>query len=322
MESRFQGDVMPTKSKSKRSDKSGRRPRRRATRASWRGALQFGLVTFPVEAFNAHETSEDHVAFHQLHRKCHSRVHYQKVCPIHGEIDQEEIVSGYEYSKGRYVEVEPDELDALRTAAERSLTLDAFVAPEDVDVVQFDGRNYFLSPAGDDAREPYTIFLKALQSSGQWGVGQVVWSGREQLAVVRPYEDALHMAMLNYVREIRDPASTVGAPLNLRSSDKKVQLAEQLIEAWTEDSFDLAAYKDTYQAKVREIIDDKVAGKETVAPQAEQEKPEVINLMDALRKSLGQSTRRSGETPHRAGRKTRTTGRGGHTKSARKKSAS
>ena len=312
---------MATKSKGKRSTSSGRSSRRRASRASWRGALQFGLVTFPVEAFNAHETSEDHVAFHQLHRECHSRIRYQKVCPIHGEVDPQEIVSGYEYSKGRYVEVEPDELDALRTSGERSLTLDAFVDPADVDVVQFDGRNYFLSPAGDAAREPYTIFLKALQASGQWGVGQVVWSGREQLAVVRPYDDVLHMAMLNYVREIRDPAATVGALLNLRASDKKVRLAEQLIEAWTEDSFDLSDYKDTYQAKVREIIDDKVAGKETVVPE-EEEEPEVINLMDALRKSLGRSPRRSRQAPQRAGRKTRTPARHSHSRTTRKKSAS
>ena len=312
---------MATKT-TKRSKGSGRGSRRRASRASWRGALQFGLVTFPVEAYNAHETSEDHVAFHQLHRECHSRIRYQKVCPIHGEIDQDEIVSGYEYSKGRYVEIEPEELDALRSSGERSLTLDAFVDPADVDIVQFDGRNYFLSPAGDAAREPYTIFLKALQASGQWGIGQVVWSGREQLAVVRPYQDALHMAMLNYVREIRDPASTVGSLLNLRSSDKKVRLAEQLIDAWTDDSFDLSDYKDTYQAKVREIIDDKVAGKETVVPETEEDEPEVINLMDALRKSLGQSPRRSREASPRRERKARTTPSRAHAKTTRKKSAS
>lgn len=316
---------MVTKSKPKRSSAKARgTQRRRAARASWKGALQFGLVTFPVEAFNAHETAEDHVAFHQLHRECHSRIRYQKVCPLHGELDQQEIVSGYEYSKGRYMEIEPEELDELRSTGERSLTLDAFVDPAEVDIVQFDGRNYFLSPAGDAAREPYTIFLKALQSSGQWGVGQVVWSGREQLAVIRPYQAALHMAMLNYVPEIRDPAKTISAPLELKSGDKKVRLAEQLIESWTDDSFDLADYKDTYQARVREIIKDKVAGKETVEPEAEADgQPEVINLMDALRKSLGQSPRRSRETTQKSGRKSRpTASRRGHAKASRKKSAS
>src|SRR5687767_13239378 len=93
--------------------KSPRKPR-----ASWKGNLSFGLVSFPIEAYNALDRAESDIHFHQLHAECHRRIRYQKVCPVHGEVSQDEIVSGYEYRKGRYVEVESDELEALRTERE------------------------------------------------------------------------------------------------------------------------------------------------------------------------------------------------------------
>src|SRR6476659_4981917 len=95
------------------------RPRERA---SWRGMLRFGLVAFPVQAFNALLPQHGHVSFHQLHAKCHSRIRHEKTCPIHGKVENSEIVSGYEYARGKYVEIAEEELDELRTAKEKSLT--------------------------------------------------------------------------------------------------------------------------------------------------------------------------------------------------------
>jgi len=132
-------------------------------RASWRGTVRFGLVTFPAEAFNAHVLEKDHIALHQLHASCHSRIRYQKTCPIHGPVDNDEIVSGYEVSKGRYVEIGEDELDEVYTATEKSLTIDAFVPSDEIDSFYRDGRVYFLAPQGEQAREPYAVFLEALQ---------------------------------------------------------------------------------------------------------------------------------------------------------------
>src|SRR5215207_8655853 len=106
--------------------------RKKATpkhRASWRGHLSFGLVSFPVQAVNALNRQQSDIHFHQLHAECHRRIHYQKVCPVHGEVPNDEIVSGFEHRKGKYIEVEPDELDAVRTKKERALTIDAFVDP-------------------------------------------------------------------------------------------------------------------------------------------------------------------------------------------------
>lgn len=116
-------------------------------RASWKGNLTFGLVSFEVEAFNALNREESDIRFHQLHAKCHRRIRYQKVCPTHGELTNDEIVSGYEVTKGHYVEIDPDELDELRTPSERALRIDGFVAPDAIDPLYYDGHRQ-LSQAG------------------------------------------------------------------------------------------------------------------------------------------------------------------------------
>src|SRR5688572_12481894 len=113
--------------------KSKRKQAPRGPRASWKGNLSFGLVSFPVQAFNAINREGSDIHFHQLHAQCHRRIRYVKVCPEHGEVTQDEIVSGYEYKKNKYVEIDPEELDAVRTARERALTIDAFVEPDAVD---------------------------------------------------------------------------------------------------------------------------------------------------------------------------------------------
>ncbi len=249
--------------------------------------LQFGLVSFPVEAFNAHSAETGQISLHQLHAKCHSRIHYQKVCPIHGPVPNDEIISGHEISKGKYIEIDPDELDKLRSAAERALTVDTFITPDEIDPIYFDGRTYFLSPDGDSAREPYAVFLEALRRENRWGVGQVVFSEKEQAVVVRPYQkNALLMAMLTYEAEIRNPDETIVPPANVSDSNKKVKLAEQLIESWTDKSFDFSKFEDTHLKGLRALIEAKLEGREIVAPEVE-ETPEVINLMDALKRSIG-----------------------------------
>jgi len=282
-----------------RKAKSQSNPAEKA-RASWRGMLRFGLVSFPVEAFNAHSAQASKIALHQLHAPCHSRIRYQKTCPLHGPVETSEIVSGYEISKGKYIEISPEELEEMRTESERALTVDAFIDPVELDVIHFDGRMYYLSPDGDPAREPYAVFLEALRRRDCWGVGKVVFSGKEQVVIIRPYESALNMAMLNYEAEIRDPNDTVAPAVAVRGSDRKVQLAEKLIENWTEDSFDFSHYKDTHRESLKELIEAKAEGRELVAPEVEEE-PQIINLTEALERSLGKRARSRAthaEKPH------------------------
>src|SRR5688572_20237003 len=270
-------------------------------RASWKGMLRFGLVAFPVQAFNAHSHEAGAVAFHQLHAECHSRIRYEKTCPVHGEVNNEEIVSGYEYSKGRYVEIEPEELDALRTERERAFNIDSFIEPEDLDPIYLDGRMYYLSPDGDPAREPYAVLLEAMQRKNSFGIGTVVFSGKDQVALLRPFGESLHMALLNYDAEIKNPSGVVAELPRLGSKTRNVRLAEQLIDGLSEEDFDFGRYEDKHLEKVRALVRAKIDGREIVAPPEEEEQADIVNLMDALRKSIRSTQQvRRGKSPARS----------------------
>lgn len=199
-------------------------------RGSWRGQLRFGLVSFEVVARNAEIKENSEVHFHLLHEPDHERIHYTKVCPKHGEVPNDEIVEGYEFAKGKYVEFDKEELDDLRTAREKALTIDAFVSSDEIDPIYFDGRMYYLLPSGSGASEAYCLLAAAMETKGRWGVGQVVFSGREQLAVVRPLDGVLTMAMLNYNAEIRKPAEIKKEFAREAVTARKLKLAEQLVE--------------------------------------------------------------------------------------------
>jgi DNA end-binding protein Ku len=255
-------------------------------RSSWKGHIRFGLVSFAVQAVNALSKSGGDIHFHQLHAECHSRIRYKKVCPIHGEVTQDEIVSGYEYDRGQYVEFEKGELDELRPENERALTIDTFIEPGGIDPIYLDGRVYYLIPDGTEAQEPYVLFREAMKRQKRWGIGHAVMFGRDQLAVVRPIDMLLSMSLLNYDAEIRKPRDMENDIAEPKLALRKVQLAEKLVESWTEDDFDFSAYKDTYQDKLKEMVEAKVEGREIVAAPGEEDEPEVINLMDALQASV------------------------------------
>lgn len=248
--------------------------------------MRIGLVTVPVQAFNI-VLPEKEIHLHQLHAECDRRIHYQKVCPAHGEVSKDEIVSAYEYGHGKYVRIEPEELDKLRTEEDRALKIDSFVKPETIDPLCLDGRHYYLAPQKDDARESYGVLYRAMVDKNRWGIGQVLFSEREQLALVRPYHNVLLMSMLRHCDELRSTE-----PFEMRipgASDRNVRLAEQLVEGASEDQFDFAAHEDPYKAKLKQLIEAKIEGKEIAMPPAEKGEPEVISLADALKKSIAQS---------------------------------
>jgi len=252
-------------------------------RYSWKGSLRLSLVTVPVQAFNAVAPEGGHIRFHQLHASDHSRIRHVKVCPVHGEVTQDEIVSGYEYAKGQYVIVDPDELDALRSKNDKAVHLDTFVAADAIDPLYLTGQNYYLTPDGAAAAKPYVVLQKAMVEQDKCAVGQGVLFGREQLVAIRPYKDLLLMSVIQYQPAIRDSADfEIG---DARVSATELKLAETLIKASTSKRLDLSGYKDSYSDKLRELIDAKVEGREIVVP-PEEEEPATLNLMDALKKSL------------------------------------
>lgn len=258
-------------------------------RASWRGPLKFGLVSFAVEAFNALDRESSDIHFHQLHATCHRRIHYAKICPVHGEVPQDEIVSGYEYKKGKYVEIEAEELANLREEEEPALEIDAFVEPGTIDPLYFDGRMYFLVPADTHAHEPYAVIAEAMAKKDRNGIGRIFFSGKEQIVLVRPLEGVLHMAMLNYEAEIRPAQKVAGTIAKPKNASKQLHLAESLIEQWSQKDFDFSQYEDKHRERVKKLIESKAHGKEIAAPKEKHKPAETLNLMDALMKSLNSS---------------------------------
>lgn len=270
--------------------KKGKAKRPAKHRASWKGNLTFGMVSIPVQAINALNREESDIHFHQLHAGCHRRIRYAKICPVHGEVSNDEIVSGYEYKKGKYVEIAPEELEALRSEREHALTIDAFVPHDAIDPMYFDGRLYYLVPADESAREPYDVIAQAMQREERYGIGPIVFSGKEQLALIRPVGGVLQMAMLNYNEEIRLPKDLElkkpAAQKKSNDSRRKIQLAQSLVRNWSVDDFDFNRYDDEYRRKVQQLIQAKLSGGEIAPPAEVEEAPDVINLMEALKQSV------------------------------------
>jgi DNA end-binding protein Ku len=288
--------------------KSAKGKKRSKFRASWRGQLRFGLVSFEVQAVNAENKASAEVHFHLLHEPDHQRIHYAKVCSKHGEVPNEEIVEGFEYAKGKYVEFDKEELDVLRSEEEKALTIDAFVSAGEIDPIYFDGRMYYLIPSGANSAEPYALLQAAMEKKKRWGVGQVVFSGREQLAAIRPVDGLLNMAMLNYDAEIRKPAEIKSEFTRPRIAASKLRLAEDLVGKWQTGKFDFSEYKDRYRQKVKEAIAAKKKGVE-ITPPEEEEHADVINLMEALKQSVAKVGKRTGARRSSGGARHKTTRR-------------
>jgi len=263
-------------------------------RGSWTGTLQVGLVTFPVQAFNV-QVPEAEIHLHQLHAACDRRIHYQKVCPEHGEVDNADIVSAYDFSRRKYVRIEKEEFDKLRSDADRALTVETFIVARSIDAIYLDGRNYYLVPEKAAAEEPYGVLYRAMTEMDRWGIGQVLFSEREQVVLLRPYDDLLIMSMLRYQAEMRAAEELkVAIP---RAGDKMVKLAETLIDGVSKEHFDLANYQDPYKARLKQLIDTKIEGKEITAPVAEKEESHFINLADALKQSIARSRGQEPKAP-------------------------
>ena len=257
-------------------------------RSSWKGYIKLSLVSVPVQAFTASVSGGGEIHLNQLHEECHSRIRYKKVCPIHGEVPNDEIVTGYEYAEGQYVIVEGSELDKLRTESDRAINIDTFIDPADLDPIYYDGRTYYLVPDTPVGHKPYAVLYKAMEKQGKYGVAQVVFSGKEQLVLIRPYEGLLTMTMLSFDNQVRKPAAFRDEIVTSEVSQQELKLAEMLIDASTADKFDFPGYEDLYTKRLTELIEAKAAGKEIVSPPAEEE-TQVINLMDALRQSVAKA---------------------------------
>ena len=253
-----------------------------AARATWKGFLKISLVNIPIKVFPATESSGT-LSFNQLHGECQTRIQQKRWCPhCHREVPNSEIVKGYEFEKGRYVIMSEDDFDKVRPESTRVIDLVRFADEASIDPMYVD-RTYYLAPDGKMAADAFAVMRDGMK--GKVGVGKLALYGREYLVAVRSHLRGIAMYTLHHAAEIR----SIDAVEELDSvpetvKPEEMKLARQVIQTF-EGPLNLSDYKDEYREGLQRIIDAKIAGEEIVAPSVDAP-PKVVNLMEALKKSL------------------------------------
>ncbi|MEO6629180.1 MAG: Ku protein [Aquihabitans sp.] len=265
-------------------------------RATWSGAISFGLVNIPVKLYSA--TGRNTVRFNQIDTRSGSRVRQRRVSEADGtEVPSEAIAKGYELASGRYVLVSEDELAALDPAASRTIDLVEFVDQSSIDPIFYDA-GYYLAP--DHATvKPYALLLRAMTEADKVGIARFVMRGKEYLCAIRPQGDKLVLSTMLYADEVRDSAeiAELEGVADAELNPKEVAMAGQLIES-LDGEFDATAFHDTYREKVMDLIERKAAGEEgLVEAPAAIESNKVVDLMAALEASVAAAKKSRGRHP-------------------------
>lgn len=249
------------------------------------GQIAFGLVSIPVKLFSAAESSEK-ISFNMLHRECGSRVQQQLFCPKDERtISRDEVVKGYEFSKGQYVLFNEEELKTLEEKATQQIDITEFVMADQIDPIFF-LKPYYLGP-DKGAGRAYTLLARALQETGRWAVAKYASRGKGYLVVIRPLGKGLVLQQLYYPNEIRSIDEIDLGDTEVKENELK--MAVQLAEMSASDAFHPEQYRDEVTERVRALIQRKVEGEEITSAMADEPKAQVIDLMEALRRSLGGS---------------------------------
>ncbi len=253
-----------------------------AARPTWKGFLKISLVNIPVRVFPATDAAAT-ISFNQLHAECQTRIQQKKWCPkCEQDLTNTDIVKGYEFEKGRWVVVEDGDIEKVRPESTRVINLVQFTDAAELDPIYFE-KPYYLAPDGDVAGEAFAVMRDGM--AGKAGIGRLAIHGREYVVAVLARDKGLVMYTLRQASEVRSMSQIEEldrVPTTVKPTEAK--LARQVIDTF-EGRLDLQEYPDQYQAELRKVIDAKIAGQEFVAH--EEEAPaKVVNLMEALRKSL------------------------------------
>ncbi len=264
-----------------------------APRSIWKGAITFGLITIPVKIYTAvGRESGDKIDLHLLHAKDGQRIHYSRDCENgHKNLDWDEIVKGYEYSKGKWVEITDDDLEALELESLRTIDVVSFVPYDQIDPLYFD-KAYYVVP-DEAAVKAYKLMVDALADEEFVGVAKVAIREREHLSAIRIVDDMMVLETMHWPEEIRD-AKFDELRKRPKVQDRERKMARQLIRQLTED-FDPSQFKDEYHKALKKLIDKKVNGEEVVVPEKAEEPERVVDLMEALKASVEAAKR--GEKP-------------------------
>jgi DNA end-binding protein Ku len=256
-----------------------------APRASWKGYLKLSLVSCPVRLYPATST-QDRVRFNQLHKETHNRINMKPVDPELGLVERSDLVKGYEYEDKKYVIIDDEDLEAVKLETNHTLAIEAFVEGEEVDSIWQD-TPYYLAPDGAMAEETFIVLREAMRQAGKVAVARLVLSSRERMVTIAPREKGMYVCTLRAPNEVRATSAYFDEIPEAKPDQEMLELATALI-AQKSTKFDPKAYEDRYEAALMAMIKEKLKGHKPIIAAAP-ERGNVINLMDALKASLGQA---------------------------------
>jgi DNA end-binding protein Ku len=277
-----------------------------ARRAYWSGHIRLSLVAVPVQVVPATKAAAK-ISFHQVHKPSGSRIRYQKVVPGKGPVDTEDIVKGYEIEKGRYVLVSDEEIDKIKLEAKKTIDLVQFVDVDEIDPIYFD-RPFFVLPDEDSDAEAYVVLREALRKTKKAGLGQIVIRGKASLVALKACGKGLMLEALRYADELKGTGSVFKEVPVLKPEADMIELAEQIIKRKSKP-FDASDFENVYEKALHELIEAKAEHRQVRQIEEPQQGAKVIDLMEALRRSVG------GERTTKSGRRRKS---GGRARSARR----
>ncbi|MEN2767234.1 Ku protein [Ornithinibacillus xuwenensis] len=270
----------------------------------WKGTISFGLVNIPVKMHAATENKD--VSLRQLHKECKSPIKYEKVCPVcEKEVGNDDIVKAYEYAKNKFVVLDEDDLAELKKEQEdKAVEIVDFVKLEDIDPIYFE-KSYYLSP-NEGGSKAYGLLRAALEETGKIGVAKMMIRSKEQLAVIRIYQNTLVVETIHYPDEVRDVKEVPNVPEKVETAKKEIDTAKMLIEQLTTE-FEPEKYKDDYRTALLELIEEKKNQDQTTTAKDKPKPDNVTDLMDALQASLERAKKDKPKPKQPKKRKTTTT---------------
>ena len=256
-----------------------------APRASWKGYLKLSLVSCPVRLYPATSSSE-RIRFNQLHKDTHNRINMKPVDPELGLVERADLVKGYEYEDKKYIILSDEDLEAVKLETNHTMSIEAFVDASEVDVIYQD-TPYYLAPDGAMAEETFIVLREAMKGAGKVAIARLVLSSRERMVTIGPRDKGMFVSTLRAPNEVRATSAYFDDIPDAAPDKEMLELAEALIKQKTTE-FDPAAYEDRYEAALKAMIKEKLKGAKPIIAAAP-ERGNVVNLMDALKQSLGQA---------------------------------
>ncbi len=252
----------------------------------WKGSISFGLVNIPIKLHAA--TEDKDIKFRSLHKKCHTPIKYQKICPsCEEEVNVDDIVKGYEVTKGKFIEIEEEELKQLEAEkGEKAVEIIDFIQLSEIDPIYFN-RSYYMSPDGGGSKA-YGLLRKALTESQKAGIAKIIIRSKEQLAVIRVFEETLLMETIHFPDEVRKASEVPNVPASNEVSKKEIDTAILLIDQLT-TPFEPEKYQDEYRSKILELIEQKQNGQDLVTAKTVKPTEKMTDLMAALQASIDRS---------------------------------